>query len=148
VLAQDARTVLAGASKAMGAENLKTIQYSGMGSIGAIGQSKNPRSAWPLTRLKSYSREIALEDAASQSLEDWITPLGFVKAGLNSNATLSSQTIDETRYNVVSYTLQNRYRLSGFINEQNLIEKVQTWIDNDVPCSSKRTTACTKILAA
>ena len=36
-LAQDAKTFLATVAKAMGAENLKTIQYSGSGSNAGIG---------------------------------------------------------------------------------------------------------------
>jgi glyoxylase-like metal-dependent hydrolase (beta-lactamase superfamily II) len=32
----------------------------------------------------------------------------------------------------VTFTLQNKYKVSGYINDQNLIERVQTWIDNNV----------------
>jgi hypothetical protein len=39
VLAQDARAVLQASLKAMGGENLKTIQYSGAGWSSAIGQT-------------------------------------------------------------------------------------------------------------
>lgn len=46
---QDAKTVLANASKAMGADNLKTIQYSGTGTEFAFGQAVNPSS--PLARI-------------------------------------------------------------------------------------------------
>src|SRR5262245_293405 len=56
--AQDAKAVVTSAAKAMGVENLKTIEFSGMGSVGAIGQNRNPRSAWPLSRMKTYRREI------------------------------------------------------------------------------------------
>ena len=45
--AQDAKTVLSNASKAMGADSLKTIQYSGAGTEYALGQAFNPSSAWP-----------------------------------------------------------------------------------------------------
>ncbi len=45
--AQDANTVIANASKAMGADNLKSIQYSGSGYDFAIGQNLNPNSPWP-----------------------------------------------------------------------------------------------------
>ena len=44
---QDAKTVLANASKAMGADNLKTIQYSGTGTEFAFGQAVNPSSLGP-----------------------------------------------------------------------------------------------------
>jgi hypothetical protein len=36
------------------------------------------------------------------------------------------------KYNVVSFTLQNKYKVEGYINEQNMVERVRTWVDNDV----------------
>jgi len=60
-LAQEAKTVLANASKAMGAENLKSIQYSGTATEFAFGQAVNPGSAWPGFADKSYTRTINYE---------------------------------------------------------------------------------------
>ena len=59
--AQDAKTVLASASKAMGADNLKTIQYSGTATEYALGQAVNPSSPWPGFADKSYTRTINYE---------------------------------------------------------------------------------------
>jgi hypothetical protein len=33
---------------------------------------------------------------------------------------------------VVTFTLQNKYKLVGYVNDHKLLERVQTWIDNDV----------------
>src|SRR5207244_958804 len=41
-------------------------------------------------------------------------------------------TIDGVRYNIVTISIQNKYKLVGYIDERNLVEKVQTWIDSDV----------------
>src|ERR1700680_5115116 len=60
-LAQDAKTVLGNASKAMGADNVKTIQYSGTATEFAFGQAVNPSAAWPLFVEKSYARTINYE---------------------------------------------------------------------------------------
>src|SRR5690348_3554661 len=58
MLAQDAPTLLATVSKTMGADNLKTLQFSAMGSGSAsIGQNVNPNTAWPVARVKSYAYE-------------------------------------------------------------------------------------------
>ena len=46
---QDAKTVLSNASKAMGADNLKTIQYSGTGTEFAFGQAV--QSEFPLAGI-------------------------------------------------------------------------------------------------
>jgi len=43
--AQDAKTVLQAASKAMG--DVRSIQYSGTGHLYALGQAYSPTSAWP-----------------------------------------------------------------------------------------------------
>ena len=61
---QDAKTLLLNASKAMGADNLKTIQYSGTGTEFAYGQAYNPDSPWPPFADKSYTRTIDYEPPA------------------------------------------------------------------------------------
>ena len=54
--AQDAKTVLQSAAKAMG--DVNSIQYSGTGHLYALGQSFSPTSAWPQNNLTSYIRTI------------------------------------------------------------------------------------------
>jgi glyoxylase-like metal-dependent hydrolase (beta-lactamase superfamily II) len=61
---QDAKTVLSNATKAMGAGNLKTIQYSGTGTEFAFGQAVNPNSPWPPFADTSYTRTINYETPA------------------------------------------------------------------------------------
>ena len=63
----DAKTALANAAKAMGADSLKTIQYSGAGSNAGIGQNKSPDVDWPLVRVKSYVREIDFAAPSSRT---------------------------------------------------------------------------------
>jgi len=153
ILGQDARTVLTNSSKAMGADNLKTLRFAAMGSRATnIGQGTNPKMAWPVTRVKSYLYEADFSATRSQIRLDeatlgeyvsadspwdsqfrfWLSPVAFLKAAMANNSTVRSETIDGMRYNVVTLSLQNKYKLVGYINEQNLIERVQTWIDNPV----------------
>src|SRR2546429_1862951 len=156
--AQDARSVLSNAAIAMGAENLKTIQYSGSGSNAGIGQNKNPNAAWPLVRVKSYTREmdlsgpssrvqmVRIQNGAEQAQNQiilpgsqwntqsniWISPFTFLKAAMAANdATVKSGTADGDKYNIVTFMLQNKYKIVGYINTSNMVERVQTWIDND-----------------
>ena len=56
--AQDVRSVLQTAAKAMGATNLKTIQYSGTGWDSSVGQSYNLTSDWPRFEVPSFMRTI------------------------------------------------------------------------------------------
>jgi len=169
--AQDARTVMGNASKAMGADNLKTIEYSGTGSDFALGQAPNPGAPWPRFIDKTYTRAINFEAPASrmdrirmqgenpprggggqpmigeqpqnqtiivnantpwvQQLEIWMTPYGFLRAAASSNAaTVKAQTVGGKKYNVVTFVGQNKANVNGYINDQNMVERVETWIDN------------------
>jgi glyoxylase-like metal-dependent hydrolase (beta-lactamase superfamily II) len=64
VRGQDAKGVIAAASKAMGADQLKTIQYSGPGTDYSFGQAYNPNMPWPAWKEKSYTRTIDFEAPA------------------------------------------------------------------------------------
>src|SRR5579871_1051012 len=68
--AQDAATVLQNATKAMGGTDLKSIQYSGTGHAGTLGQAINPSAPWPLLNVTSYSKAI---DYPSQSSKEEVT---------------------------------------------------------------------------
>lgn len=67
----------------------------------------------------------AVEERAA---EIWATPQGFVKAALANQATSKP-----VKGGVeVSFTVAGKYRYVGFINEQDRVERVKTWIDNPV----------------
>src|SRR5687767_3937381 len=57
-VAQDARAVIQAAAKTMGADNLKTIQFSGTGMTAAVGQSFSPESDWPRFEVTKYTKSI------------------------------------------------------------------------------------------
>ncbi len=63
--AQDARSVLQAAATAMGVTNLKSIQYSGTGWKGAVGQNYSPELDWPRTEVTRYTRTIDFDAKAS-----------------------------------------------------------------------------------
>jgi len=151
---------LSNAAKAMGVENLRTISFSGTGSNAgdAVGQSRNPNVAWPVARMKTYSRQIDLDglksqvqllrvqdgrDQADTQIVDsnsswntqfafWLTPWGFLKGASANSAAVGSATLDGKRYSVVTFTPQNRPKVVAYINDQNLIERVQTTIENQI----------------
>src|SRR2546426_11377321 len=166
--AQDAKTVIASASKAMG--TVKAVEYSGSGFDFAIGQAVNPSSAWPKFIDKTYTRVINFETPASrvdrvrmqgenpprgggqqpvvgeqqqsqpivvtantpwvQQLEIWMTPNGFLRAASANNATVSTKTVGGKKYTVLTFTGQNKAKVNGYLNDQNMVERVETWIDN------------------
>jgi len=66
--AQDAKTVVQNATKAMG--DVKSIQFSGTGHNGALGQALNPAAPWPEVNVTSYTRII---DYSNQSSREEMT---------------------------------------------------------------------------
>lgn len=170
LFAQDAKRAVANASKAMGADSLRSVQYTGSGYDFAFGQAYSPTSPWPKFTVKSYSRSIDFERQASeatrlrtqfenpprgggqqplageqtqnqtivvgpntpwaQQLEILVTPHGFLKAAATRSATTRTQTIGGKRYTVVTFTGDNKAQVNGYINDQNLVERVETRIDN------------------
>lgn len=156
---KDAKTVLATAAKAMGIDGLKTIQYSGSGSNAGIGQNRNPDADWPLVRVKSYVREIDFAGPSSRTqivrfqfetetkqeqvtmptspwgvqYDVWLSPFAFLKGAIAAgNATVESKTVMGLPYSVLTFMVQNKYKVSGYIDDKNLVYKVETWVDNAV----------------
>src|SRR5215510_7910702 len=66
VRAQDARSVLQAAMKAMGTANVKTIQYTGTGWNAAVGQSFSPQEDWPRFEVTRYTRTIDYDAKSSR----------------------------------------------------------------------------------
>jgi glyoxylase-like metal-dependent hydrolase (beta-lactamase superfamily II) len=173
--AQDARTVVANASKAMGVEGLNSIHFYGAAQLGNLGQNNNANQPWPLNNANDYVRAIDFSRPASratwatyavpvtggratlaqgtpqtqqlitpetqgwaQQLEIWVTPWGFLKGAAANNATVRTQNISGTRYNVVTWMSPQRspggqqYRLVGYISPQNLVDRVETWVENPI----------------
>ena len=64
--AQDAVSVIAAASKAMGADSLATIEYRGSGYDFVFGQAYSPTSSWPKFVVKSYDRALDLRIPSSR----------------------------------------------------------------------------------
>ncbi len=172
--AQDPQTAISSASKALGSDNLKTIEYSGSGYDFALGQAPNPSSPWPKFNDKTYTRVINFAAPASRmqrvrtqaenpphgggqqpiigeqqqnqviaagspqaaALPDDLMmslPYGFLRAAAAAkDSTLKSQTMGGKKYTVVSFTALNKAPVSGYLNGQSILEKVETKIDNNV----------------
>jgi hypothetical protein len=69
--AQDAKSVLSGVAKAMGAANLKTVQYTGTGYWFTFEQNYGVNDGWPKFTLKNYTRTLEFENSASEEKASW-----------------------------------------------------------------------------
>src|SRR6185295_3577328 len=53
-----------------------------------------------------------------------------LRAAAKRSATLESKTVAGKKYNVVSFVGDNKAKVNGYINDRNLVERVETWVDN------------------
>jgi glyoxylase-like metal-dependent hydrolase (beta-lactamase superfamily II) len=166
--AQDAKAVVGSASKALGAEGLNSITFSGSASNVNFGQTKNIQGPYTLNPITNYVRTIDLNASASrasgqtapaqpggqpgnfnqnitaqqtgwtQQLEVALTPWGFLKGAAANNATARTAKMNGKTYNVVSYNTSQKapsgqaYTVTGYINEQNEVERVETRLDHPI----------------
>ena len=54
------------ASDFLGAENMKSVRYTGFGANYTVGQAFSPTDAWPKVTIKSYDAQINYETSAMQ----------------------------------------------------------------------------------
>ena len=64
--AQSVQGVLQATATAMGMENLTSIEYSGTGWQGRVGQNVSPDRDWPRVELTSYTRTIDFDSMSSK----------------------------------------------------------------------------------
>jgi hypothetical protein len=154
--AEDARVLLNTVRKALGADGLKTMHYTGAGSSYIVTDDSPPPAGWTHTVMKSYVLDLNLEaitsrvqlvraegtppadrtlnntaDAASPwSLqhEFWITPYGFLKGAMMHSATVEPRNVFGTTFRSVAFTVPGGHKVVGYINDKDLVEKVETWI--------------------
>jgi glyoxylase-like metal-dependent hydrolase (beta-lactamase superfamily II) len=72
------------------------------------------------------------------SLEFYLTPWGFLKGAAERNATASRRRIDGRNYTVLTWSPAvkapsgRNYVINGYVNEQNLIARVETWLGDNI----------------
>jgi hypothetical protein len=166
--AQDARAVIAEASRAMGVVGVTSVTLAGTAVYGNFGQSRTLSFGLAFTKIGNYNRTFDFARGISHTigvaappgapngvppgpfddlitptspgvkrLEIWTTPWGFLRgAAAASKLTLKTQTVDNVRYKVVSWTTPfgassgRPYTIAGYISPEMIVDKVQTWIDH------------------
>jgi hypothetical protein len=180
-MAQDAKTVIANAEKALG--DVKSITYSGSAKdvsfqqCGSNAADMNCRGTHdPMRPINNYVRVIDLTAPTSRhtgatnnpagggatapmpgtffaqvtpqqadvsqpwtnSLEFYITPWGFLKGAAANNATVSRRKVDGKNYTVLTWSPTvkapsgKNYVINGYVNEQNLVDRVETWLGENI----------------
>jgi glyoxylase-like metal-dependent hydrolase (beta-lactamase superfamily II) len=76
--------------------------------------------------------------AWAQQLQIWVTPWGFLKGAAANQATMRARKIGDTKYKVITWSPAQKapsgqpYKVVGYINPDNLIDRVETWVEHPV----------------
>lgn len=85
-VAQDAKTVVADAIRAMGLTGVNSLYYYGSGAQYSLGQNNNANIPWPKTPLNEYTRAIDFTRGASRATwTTYATPVTGGAPALNTN---------------------------------------------------------------
>ena len=109
-------------------------------ALRSSGQTNNPGLFGGPGVPGNYNQNIAANAATwTQQLDYWVTPWGFLKGAAANNATARAQRINGKNYTVVTWSPAApkapsgmAYAVNGYINDQNLIERVETWVEHDM----------------
>ena len=180
-MAQDAKTVIANAQKALG--DPMSITYSGSARDVSFQQCGANATAMvcqgthdPMRPINNYVRVIDLVAPASRhtgatnnigaggsttvtpgtffqqvtpqqadvsqpwagSLEFYLTPWGFLKGAAANNATATRRRVDGRNYTILTWSPAvkapsgRNYVINGYVNDQNLVERVETWLGENI----------------
>jgi len=150
--AQDAKSILNAAAKAMGTDNLKTLQYSGSGSsydekgqhmvMSSYARQMDLNATTTTVRLvrmqgtppapQTVNQAMSADSPWNVQFDFWLTPYGFMKGAMANDAAAEMKTVDGAPFRIVTFTLPNSHKVAGYINAMNLVERVEVRIDNDV----------------
>ena len=117
---------------------VRTIDLSGPASR-ATGEIFSSDIFFAPSVERTYTQNISAEQTGwGQQLEIWLTPWGFLSGAEANGAEAVSQMMDGTEYTVVTWMSPDtqtspsgmQYTVTGYINGQNLVERVETWVEH------------------
>jgi len=92
--------------------------------------------AQPGAAPQNQNSTVTEDSGFNQKLQIWLTPHGFLNLAAESNPMITSETMDGVSYNVASFAVADgdiSHEMRGYFNvESNVLEEVQTWVDNPV----------------
>lgn len=97
-----------------------------------IGGSTLPSGTPPRPSRQPGGSGLDADIIEQRQIELWETPHGFlIAASRSATATVREQRINGRRVRVVSFP-RGKTRMDGYINDQNLVERVETWMAHPV----------------
>jgi len=134
------RTISFGLASTAIKNYVRTIDFTAPASR-ASGDAQPPAlvRGGPLPPMTKYNQVINAQTPAwPQQMEIWMTPWGFLKGAAANNATLKMQKINGVQYKVLTWSPAQKapsglpYKISGYIDADNLVEHTETWIDHPI----------------
>jgi glyoxylase-like metal-dependent hydrolase (beta-lactamase superfamily II) len=103
-----------------------------------VAGPRSPQLTGPAAAPRPFELTAPAGDGWPAQMEIWVTPWGFLKGAAANNATARSRKIDGVTYQVVTWSPPQKapsgqpYRVIGYINPQQMVERVETWIEHPV----------------
>jgi hypothetical protein len=85
--------------------------------------------AWNVTGETATPAMGAVADRLTQI---WLTPHGFLKAAKESSATAKPESVGGRKLTRISFTAHGKHTMTGLINDQHLLERIETTASNPV----------------
>ncbi|HMC63607.1 MAG TPA: MBL fold metallo-hydrolase [Gemmataceae bacterium] len=107
----------------------------GGGGIPLVGEQRQIQAvsgtyAW--NQIGELAAAPALAAAGDRLHQLWITPHGVIKAAMKYNATVETQTEGGKKMTVISFAVPGQLKVKAFVNQRNLVDKVESWSTNPV----------------
>jgi len=133
------RTISFGLASTAIPNYIRTIDFEHAASL-ATGDTQPPQArGGPPPQPGTYLQHITPADTAwAQQLQIWTTPWGFLIGAASHRPTVQPRTVDDVRYRIVSWTPDQKapsgasYRLEGFVTDENVLERVNTWVEHPI----------------
>jgi hypothetical protein len=84
------------------------------------------------------AQQIDVAQPWNNSVEFYLTPWGFLKGAAANNATAARGKADGKNYTVLTWSPAVKapsgksYTIKGYVNEQNIVERVETWLGENI----------------
>jgi hypothetical protein len=128
--AQDASTILAAVQKGIGKQLPPSVRITASGSGYRPGKTAQDREHY---RIASYTENLNFSSGTGTSDSPWplqaiiwTTPYGFLEGATSRSATVAPETVQGTKYNVVTFTTAGGQQVKGYVTGQNTLERVRT----------------------
>jgi len=133
------RTISFGLASTSIPNYIRTIDFERPASL-AAGDTRPPQvRGAPPPQPGTYLQQITPADTAwAQQLQIWTTPWGFLLGAASHRPTLQPRTVEGIHYRIVSWTPDQKapsgaaYRLEGFLDDANVLVKVDTWVEHPI----------------